>query len=134
MRRGYKLLMRRFLFAFREFKGNIHKQNDYQNKSSRYLNTNRNIPEIVHFSKFLSHQNVTVKKIIPKVMFKINASKSCKSLGKVIFEPINAAANQAAEILIDNAEIVLSNGWYIFLFIKTILTFFKSKKVSEVLF
>lgn len=114
-----------FLFAFRQFVGNICKKYYYQNQSRGYLDICIYIPKIIHFSNFLSIQTVNNKNSIAKKILEINIKKSCKFLGKEIFGPINAVANQAAEIFIDNAENAFSQGWNFFFLIKIILTSFK---------
>ncbi len=104
-----------FLFAFRQFIGNICKKYYYQNQSCGYLDICIYIPKIIHFSNFLSIQTVNNKNSIAKKILEINIKKSCKFLGKEIFGLINAVANQAADMLMDNPENDLSQGRYFFL-------------------
>ena len=67
-------------------------------------------PKIIHFPNFLSHQTVTIRNIIPKVMSKNNTKKSQTLSGIDKFDPIKGAINQAADILMDNPEYALSQG------------------------
>lgn len=106
-----------FLFPLRQFVGNIHKEYNYQDKSCGYLSKGINLPEI-HFSSFLSHQIVNTKNTIAKVRFNINVKKSYKSLGEVKLDPINGAANQAADKFIQSPEKALRYGRYFFLTIQ----------------
>ena len=109
------ILSGRLLFSFRQFEGNIHKKNNNQNKGCGYLDISIYIPKIVHFSNFLSNQTVISKNTIPKVISNINTKVAYKLLGRIILGPINAIANQAAEIFIDRPEKALRYGWYFFL-------------------
>lgn len=56
------------------------------------------------FSNFLSHQTVISKNIIPKPISNVNISMSNILLGNEIVEPINATANQAAEMLLESVD------------------------------
>lgn len=107
------MLMGRSFFAFRKFEGNIQKKDNYQDQSQRYLDISANFPKI-HFFNFLSSHTAINKNIIPKITFKINAKKSYKFLGGVIFGPIKTLTNQAAEIFIDRAEKAFNHGLYLF--------------------
>jgi len=115
------MLTRRSFFAFGQFIGNIHKQNDNEDKGCRYLNTNVKIPKVAHFSNLLSNQTVIIRKIIPKIISAINTRNLNKSVGNVILGPTKALPNQAAEIFIERAENALNQARYLFFFTKTIV-------------
>lgn len=119
-------LTRGFPFAFRQLVGNIHKQDDYKNKSRRYLNIGANFPEI-HLSNFLSNQTVNSKKTIPRIIDNVKLKKSSGFCGKVTLGPMKTLANQPADRFIDNPENALRYGRYFFFFIKIILTSFNER-------
>lgn len=112
-------LTRGFPFAFRQLISNIHKQNDYQNKSGRYLNIGTNFPKI-HFSNFLSNQTVNNKKTIPRMRDNVKLKKSSGFCGKVTLGPMKTLANHTAERLIHNPESALRYGCNLFFFTKVI--------------
>ena len=99
----------RFLFAFGEFKGNIGKKYSNQNQGCSYLSESINIPKI-HFSSLLSNQTVRSKNSIARAMLIVKIKKSCKVLGKEILDPINGAASQTADRLMERPENALSQG------------------------
>ena len=103
------MLTGRSFFTFRQFVGNIHQKNDYQNKRRRYLSQSNRIPE-VHFSSFLSNQTVINKNNIPNKILKINVLQLNKSMGNAMLVPTNGTTNQAADILIDSPDNAFSHG------------------------
>lgn len=120
-------LTRRFPFAFRQLVGNIHKQDDYKNKSHGYLYIGSNFPEVTHFSNLLSSSIVRSKQTIPNKTEIVNEMNSGILLGKLTLGPIKAVANQAALRFINNPEKALKYGRYFFFFIKIILTSFNER-------
>ncbi len=120
-------------FTFRKLISNIHQQNDYKNKSHGDLYISINFPEIVHFSNILSSSIVTSKQTIPKKTEIVNEINSGILLGKLILGPIKAAANQAAEILIDNAESALRSGRNLFFLIRIILASVKKSLLNSIM-
>lgn len=120
------ILTRGFPFAFRQFIGNIHKQDNYQNQSCGYLNIGANFPKI-HFSNFLSNQTVNSKKTIPRMIDNVKLKKSAGFCGKVTLGPMKTLANQAAERLMDRPENAFSQGRNFFFFTKAILTSFNER-------
>ena len=106
------MLTNRFLFAFGKLISDISKKYDYQNESCRDLYICIYVPEITHFSNFLSNHIVKNKNSIARKIFEINTKRLCKFLGKEILVPMNALANQAADRLMDNPENALKYGRY----------------------
>jgi len=71
-----------------------------------------NIPKTVHFSSSFSNKTVANKKTIPNRIVLVNWIKAMAVLGKARLVPMNALANQAAEMLILSPENALRYGWY----------------------
>lgn len=116
------ILTRRSFFTFRKFEGNIHKKDNYQNESHRYLYIGSDFPKVAHFSNLLSSAIVKSKQTIPNKTEIVNEMNPGILLGKLTLGPIKAVANQAALRFINNPENALRYGRYFFFFIKIILT------------